>query len=95
MNIRQAQPGDIPAIAALERACFSDPWPADMIGRMLDNFTVALEGEELAGYLALSSVLDEGNIDNVAVSPSFRRRGIADALVADAADPNSENDFAS
>ncbi len=84
MNIRQAQPGDIPAIAALERECFSDPWPADMIGRMLDNFTVALEGEELAGYLALSSVLDEGNIDNVAVSPSFRRRGVADTLVADA-----------
>ena len=84
MTIEKARPQHIEALAALEKECFSDPWPQGMLGRMLDKFTVALEGESLAGYIVLSTVLDEGNIDNVAVSPEFRRSGVADALVRDA-----------
>ena len=83
MTIEKARPGHIAALAELESRCFSDPWPEDMIGRMLDRFTVATEGDALMGYIVLSTVLDEGNIDNVAVSPVFRRRGVADALVLD------------
>ena len=84
MTIEKARPEHIPALAALEKECFSDPWPEDMIGRMREKFTVAAEGEDLVGYIVLSTVLDEGNIDNVAVSPAYRRRGVADALVLDA-----------
>ena len=84
MNIRKASEEDIPEIARIEEACFSDPWPADMIARMLDRFTVSVDDDVILGYLALSAVLDEGSIDNVAVDPAFRRRGAADALVADA-----------
>lgn len=83
-RIRPARPEDVPAIAELEEQCFSEPWPEDMIRRMLDRFTVAEGADAPAGYLVLSSVLDEGNIDNVAVSPACRRCGAADALVADA-----------
>ncbi len=83
MTIEKARPEHMKALAALEKECFSDPWPEDMIGRMLDRFTVATEGDALMGYIVLSTVLDEGNIDNVAVSPVFRRRGVADALVLD------------
>lgn len=83
MTIEKARPEHIKALAALEKECFSDPWPEDMIGRMADKFAVALEGDALMGYIVLSTVLDEGNIDNVAVSPAYRRRGAADALVAD------------
>ena len=84
MTIEKARPEHIKALSALEKECFSDPWPEDMIGRMADKFTVATEGDALMGYIVLSTVLDEGNIDNVAVSPAYRRRGAADALVADA-----------
>ncbi len=84
MTIEKARPEHIKVLAALEKECFSDPWPEDMIGRMADKFTVATEGDALMGYIVLSTVLDEGNIDNVAVSPVYRRRGAADALVADA-----------
>ncbi len=34
------------------------------------------------GYVGLMYVLDEGYISNVAVSPQYRRRGVADALIA-------------
>lgn len=85
MNIRNAGEQDIEDIARIEAECFSDPWPADLIARMLDRFVVAAdEGGAPVGYLVLSTVLDEGSIDNVAVSAAARRRGTADALVADA-----------
>ncbi len=86
VEITGARPEHVSAIAALEKICFpGDPWPADLIGRLRENFAVALDEDgAVAGYLALSSVLDEGSIDNVAVDPARRRRGIADALTEDA-----------
>jgi len=84
MDIQSAQIEHIPAVAALERAIFSDPWPEDMLLRMRDRITVAAEGGTVAGYLVFSSVLDEGSVDNIAVAPAFRRQGIAAQLLAGA-----------
>jgi len=84
MTIEKARPEHDGALAALEEICFSDSWPVDMIGRLREKFTVALDGDALMGHIVLSMVLDEGSIDNVAVSPAYRRRGVADALVRDA-----------
>ncbi len=82
MRIERAQTADVETIAAIERRCFHDPWPTDMIKRRLDRFLVArTEDGTLAGYLCLSHVLDEGSIDSVAVAPELRRRGVADALL--------------
>ncbi len=72
-------------MTALERACFSVPWTEGMVREELENPRCAVlgvtEGERLLGYLALSSVLDEGTIDNVAVEPSLRRRGLGARLM--------------
>ena len=80
----------IDAVAALERACFSDPWSADALREELDNphavFTVAVgEDGSLLGYVGMHHLVDEGFITNVAVSPDARRRGVARALLADLA----------
>ncbi len=75
----------LPAIAALERQCFSDPWSVEMLRPELPDdsheFLLAVEGEELLGYVGLMTVLDEGYLSNVAVSPAYRRQGIAEALL--------------
>lgn len=78
---------DLPAVAALEKTCFpADPWSEALFRDALDNPAVAIllaEGEDGAvlGYAVLSVVLDEGNLDNIAVAPEHRRRGVADALL--------------
>ncbi len=96
MELVRAEAAHIRQIAALERLCFpADPWPEEIIARLIDRFTVALRGGEVAGYLALSSVLDEGSVDNVAVHPVLRRRGIADALTEDAISRGREMGLAS
>ena len=83
--IRDAREGDLPRLAEIERECFSVPWTVDMLRSQLSPgqhvFLVAEKDGEAAGYIGLAYVLDEGYISNVAVAPSFRRRGIGDALL--------------
>ena len=73
-------------IAELERECFSAPWSEAMLTEALfdaqASFIVA-ESEDggLLGYAGLHVVLDEGYIDNVAVFPAHRRKGVASALL--------------
>ena len=76
----------VEAVAALESACFADPWSRDALAEELHNpcarFLVAEADGEVAGYLGCHHVTDEGFIANVAVHPRFRRRGIGRLLVA-------------
>ncbi len=76
----------IPAVADIERACFADPWTEDGLREELDNscarfLTAVGPSGAVAGYIGCHTVLDEGYITNVAVSPAFRRRGIGRQLV--------------
>ena len=78
----------LPRIAELERQCFSLPWTVGALRTQLgpDHIFLAAvdtegDGALLLGYVGLMHVLDEGYINNVAVDPAFRRRGVADALL--------------
>ncbi|MCI8869546.1 MAG: ribosomal protein S18-alanine N-acetyltransferase [Lawsonibacter sp.] len=73
-------------IAALEQACFSQPWSEAALEEELYNpqasFIVAEDGEGgVLGYAGLQVVLDEGYICNVAVEPAARRHGVAGELL--------------
>jgi ribosomal-protein-alanine N-acetyltransferase len=92
--LRPATSADLPEVAALERACYGDPWPASAFASLPGNsrvfFTVARDlGGRLAGYVVAWYVLDEGELANLAVEPKSRRQGIArallDAMLGDAA----------
>lgn len=76
----------ISAIAAIEQACFSEPWSAAALAEELGNppavFLAAVEDGNVLGYVGMHHVVDEGFITNVAVSPEARRRGVARALLA-------------
>lgn len=72
-------------VAALEKVCFSDPWSENSISSELRNplslWLVAMDGETLAGYVGSQAVMGEADMMNVAVSPDYRRQGIAAQLV--------------
>lgn len=78
----------LPQVAALENICFpADPWSEALFREALDNPSAAIllaqgEGGALLGYAVLAAVLDEGNLDNIAVAPAARRQGVADALLS-------------
>ena len=85
----------ISALAQLERECFSDPWSEKALSEELSNpnavFRVALIDGEVAGYVGMLHVLDEGDICNVAVFDRFRRKGVASALIQHLVDYGVEN----
>ncbi len=85
----------IPALAKLEKLCFADPWSEKALEEELTNpnavFRVALKDGEVAGYVGMIHVLDEGDICNVAVFDDFRRQGVATALIQHLVDYAVEN----
>ena len=78
-------PCHVAGVADLEKQCFSDPWCEQAVASELDNplslWLVALDGETVIGYVGSQTVLGEADIMNVAVSPDYRRQGIAEALL--------------
>ena len=76
---------DVPQIAELEKACFSDPWPESVLEGELTNslslWLTAKDGQAVLGYVGSQSVLDEADMMNLAVRQDSRRQGIARALV--------------
>ena len=87
MIIEKMNATHVSQIAELEKLCFSDPWSEKSIETelscRLSVWLVALEGEQVVGYVGSQTVIDESDMMNIAVHPDFRRRGIAEALVAE------------
>jgi tRNA threonylcarbamoyl adenosine modification protein YeaZ/ribosomal-protein-alanine acetyltransferase len=81
---------DIPAIAAVERLVFSDPWPESFFHGELDQplvfARVAERDGAMVGYSVAWLGAGTGHLGNLAVVPSERRRGIASRLVHDLLD---------
>lgn len=74
-----------PEVAALEKACFRDPWSEASIRGELENplslWLVAVEQGAVVGYIGSQTVLDEADVMNLAVDPAIRRRGVGRALL--------------
>ena len=85
IDIRALTLADLDDIESIEQRSYDTPWSRSMFaGELAKPASLCLgafEGEELAGYLVVSRYVDAWHIMNIAVSPDFRRRGIATALL--------------
>ena len=98
-SITDASNRNLEALEELEQCCFSLPWTREMLESQLPDenhvFIVAVgESGELMGYVGMMTVLDEGYISNVAVSPAWRRQGVADSLIGELLTRAQERDLA-
>ena len=77
----------VEAIAQLEKICFTDPWSVNSIGSEVKNplslWLVAMDGDNLAGYVGSQSVLGWADMMNLAVAPEYRRLGVGEKLVSE------------
>lgn len=87
--IRAAGPDDVAAVAALERdALGRDAWSESLVadgvaGRVPTTlFLVAVLGDTVTGYAAVSVVADVAELQRIAVRATHRRTGVASALLA-------------
>lgn len=96
IKIDRMREEDLADVLAIEMASFSLPWTEEMFRNELSRgdvssvlvSRVAEEGgqAQVVGYLCLWVVGDELHINNVAVDPRWRRRGLARRLITAALD---------
>lgn len=83
--VRTMTVDDIAYIAKIEKDCFSIPWSEQAFEESLRlphaHFLVVECQGKLAGYVGMYKTVDEGDITNIAVSPQFRRLGMAEKLL--------------
>ena len=98
-RLRKFSLNDLKRVTYINNAClpenYSDHFFVDLHRRFPETFIVAEENGEIVGYImcrvetGLSSfgfrgLIKKGHIVSVAVLPSYRRKGIGEALVAKA-----------
>lgn len=86
VRVRRGRPADLPGVARIEQASFSDPWSVTtLLGELeASSLRLPLVAEvkgEVAGYLLAWRTADQLHILNLAVSPVRRRLGIASRLL--------------
>lgn len=85
MKIVPMQEIHLDKLAQLEQMCFSHPWSRQALGEEFSNpaavFLVAVEEDTVLGYAGMHVVYGEGYIDNIAVFPAARRKGVGRRLI--------------
>ena len=78
---------DLDAVLAIEAESFTSPWTREMYLAELENVGVSFcylardAAGEILGFCSFWRVLDELHINNLAVAPAYRRRGIGTGLL--------------
>lgn len=79
---------DLPAVLAIERVSFPNPWHESTFRGEIQNRSISFPcvmlktGEDkVVGYIIYWKVGDEVQVNNIAVHPDYRRRGLGEALL--------------
>jgi ribosomal-protein-alanine N-acetyltransferase len=87
VQLRRLDAHDLDLVETIERESYRTPWSRSMFDAELRKpSSLALgaftEEDILVGYAFVSRYVDAWHVMNVAVSDSYRRRGIASALLS-------------
>lgn len=85
VTVRLMEQKDVEAVSRIEAECFSMPWSANAYHKVLEDknsiYLVAEADGVVAGMCGVTDISGEGDINNVAVTPALRGRGIASYML--------------
>ena len=87
LELRKLELRDLSAIERIERESYPTPWSRSMFaGELAKPSSLSLgafdpETKGLVGYLVISRYVDAWHVMNLAVTESYRRRGVARTLL--------------
>ena len=85
VELRLLELRDLSSIERIEQRSYPTPWSRSMFaGELAKPSSIcfgAFDAENLAGYLIISRYVGAWHVMNVAVSPEYRRRGIATMML--------------
>lgn len=86
--IRRMREADLGAVRAIEAMSFSNPWSEDTFRGEVQNTPVSSPlvvvrrpGDEVVGYIIYWQIRDDVQVNNIAVHPECRGRGLGEAMM--------------
>ena len=73
--------GDLPEVCTIEAACSPSPWSPKQFELSLSDSQVLLLDNQLVGFGILSSVVDQAELHNIAIEPSWQGLGLGAAML--------------
>lgn len=87
LRIRRFRPEDAEAVGQLEARCLTTAWSVNSFEKLAeDPASIGLLAEldgRIVGFASVTDIQGDGEVNNVAVEPEFRGRGIAKALMTE------------
>src|SRR5699024_5876125 len=83
--VRKMEIDDISNVGKVETASYENPWPQDIFFRALAendhaHYFVAILHDEVIGYGGMWLVVDDAQITNIAIHPSYRGHKFGEKL---------------
>lgn len=86
--IRRMREADLASVRAIEAMSFSNPWSEDTFRGEIQNTPVSSPlvvvrrpGDEVVGYIIYWQIRDDVQVNNIAVHPECRGRGLGEAMM--------------
>ena len=93
IRLRRMSEGDLPEVEALDKACFSDPWPKDAFAHELQSVNPNLcllaednlkpEGQKIVAFAVFWLIVDELHLGTIGVLSAYRKQKIGLALLVE------------
>ncbi|MBR5239374.1 MAG: ribosomal protein S18-alanine N-acetyltransferase [Clostridia bacterium] len=85
MVVTGLTPKNVEGVSLVEKTCFSTPWSLESFRNDLTNENAVYfcleDGDKVIGYVGMWESFGEGNINNIAILPQYRRQGYAKLLL--------------
>lgn len=86
LQIDDMRKEDLEQVSTMEAACFSMPWSKKSFEENLNRsdavYVVARDGDKVLGYCGAYVILNEADINQVAVDPLHRKKGVGGKMLA-------------
>ena len=86
LQIDDMRKEDLEQVSTMEAACFSIPWSKKSFEENLNRsdavYVVARDGDKVLGYCGAYVILNEADINQVAVEPLHRKKGVGGKMLA-------------
>lgn len=86
--IRPMEERDLPEVLAIERVSFPNPWHESTFRGEIQNKSISFPlvmvhepDDQVVGYIIFWKIGEEVQVNNIAIHPDFRRRGLGEFLL--------------
>lgn len=88
ITVRDMEKRDLLRVVEIEEISFSTPWSREAFLKELEEnklavYLVCEVNGQVAGYMGMWKIVDEGHVTNIAVDPEHRGRGVGSALLSE------------